>query len=223
MTNKTKLTVTIKDLENIRVYQIRYFILFSFTIGMAFTFRKELLPDATAKPIQSDRVIYVKTTKTPVIVIRPTVTPERTPTKTLKPTAVFTPFAGEKRNGPLKVFTVRISWYWPALGGTNCHNANWIEGLCRTKLLGQPWSDWAGVGTACPPSIPLKSRIYIDRLKRSYYCVDRGGAIDDLKDGTKFVDLLQDRAPTFPDWDLGIIVDQFCPRGCYISEAWILE
>lgn len=141
-----------------------------------------------------------------------------TPTRTQRPTP--TPFIGLLDVEPAR-FTARLSYYWPPLGGTNCHHANWRNGLCMTLLLGQPWSDWAGAGAACPPSIPLKARVYIERLKRSYYCVDRGGAIDDMPDGTKFIDLLQDRPPTFPDWDIGIIVDMYCPRGCYTSEAYV--
>ena len=141
-----------------------------------------------------------------------------TPTRTQRPTP--TPFIGLLDVEPSR-FTARLSYYWPPLGGTNCHHANWRNGLCMTLLLGQPWSDWAGAGAACPPSIPLKARVYIERLKRSYYCVDRGGAIDDMPDGTKFIDLLQDRPPTFPDWDIGIIVDMYCPRGCYTSEAYV--
>ena len=143
-----------------------------------------------------------------------------TPTRTQRPTPTMTPFIGLLDVEPAR-FTARLSYYWPPLGGTNCHHANWRNGLCMTLLLGQPWSDWAGAGAACPPSIPLKARVYIERLKRSYYCVDRGGAIDDMPDGTKFIDLLQDRPPTFPDWDIGIIVDMYCPRGCYTSEAYV--
>ena len=168
--------------------------------------------------------------------VRPIVAPSRTPTATPTPTKEPrrqptskppTPFTALASVTP-RPMLVRLSWYWPALGGTNCYPTNWITdlehpygGVCRTKLLGQPWSDWAGAGAACPPSVALRSRIYVERLKKSFYCVDRGGAIEDLPDGTKFIDLLQDWPITFPDWDKGIIVDAYCPRGCYVSEAYV--
>ena len=131
--------------------------------------------------------------------------------------------------GPDKfqVFTVSVSYYWPALGGTNCWPANWIKdkahpmgGVCRTSLLGAPWSDWVGTGAACPPSIKLRQRIHIESLNRSYYCVDRGGAIQDLYDGTKFIDLLIPAMVWWPNAE--VITDHLCPSGCMTSKAWIV-
>ena len=163
-------------------------------------------------------------TPTPTLTPAPTQTPAptrtRAPLATKRPTPSVTPFVGALNVQP-QTITVRLSWYWPALGGTNCYHDNWRDGVCVTRLLGQPWGDWVGAGAACPPSVPLKARIYIERLKKSFYCVDRGGAIEDLPDGTKFVDLLQSHPITFPDWNIGIIVDQWCPRGCYTSEAYV--
>ena len=81
-----------------------------------------------------------------------------------------------------KEFVVRISYYWPAYGGTNCYPANWIRdsqhplgGICRSKLLGSPWSDWTGYGAACSPKIKLGDRVYIERIDKVVACVDRGG------------------------------------------------
>ena len=127
-----------------------------------------------------------------------------------------------------KEFVVRISYYWPAYGGTNCYPANWIRdsqhplgGICRSKLLGSPWSDWTGYGAACSPKIKLGDRIYIERINKVVACVDRGGAIEDLPDGTSFVDLLMPNMPWIRDWKVNIIRDVYCPRGCYTSNAWI--
>lgn len=133
------------------------------------------------------------------------------------------PVFGEK-------FTVRISYYWPALGGTNCFAANWIMqdgnpygGVCRSRLLGQPWSDWAGYGAACSPKIKLGDRMYIERINKVVACVDRGGGIRDLADGTAFVDLLMPSMPRIRDWKVGIIRDKYCPSGCYTSTAWVTD
>lgn len=138
------------------------------------------------------------------------------------------PFVGLPRDGGFRNFTVRVSHYWPALGGTNCWPANWIKdalhpmgGVCRTKLLGEAWSSWAGVGAACPPSVKLRQRIWVDKLQRSYYCVDRGGAIEDLPDGTRFIDLLIPAPVWWPNAD--VIKDRYCPSGCLTSMAWVLE
>lgn len=137
-----------------------------------------------------------------------------------------TPYAPVGRTGPYKEFTVRLSYYWPPFGGTNCHPANWQEptpgnpGKCVTHLAGEPWSTWVKIGAACPPSIPLNSRIHIIALNKSFYCVDRGGAIQTLPDGTAFVDLLQPDAPYLHKGP--IIKDKYCPSGCYTSKAYIL-
>ena len=62
------------------------------------------------------------------------------PTRTQRPTPTMTPFIGLLDVEPVR-FIARLSYYWPPLGGTNCHYANWRNGLCMTRLLGQPWSD----------------------------------------------------------------------------------
>ncbi len=136
----------------------------------------------------------------------------------------MTALAGPKE---FQVFTVRVSYYYPALGGTNCYPANWVRdlthplgGVCKSKLLGAPWSDWMNVGAACPPSIALRQRVHIEALNRSYYCVDRGGAIQDLYDGSKFIDLLLPEPPWWADAE--VITDYLCPSGCLTSKAWIV-
>ena len=144
------------------------------------------------------------------------------------PTPDAKPMTGLPRNAPFANFTVRISYYWPALGGTNCYPTNWIKdkqhpmgGVCRSKLLGEPWSSWVNVGAACPPSVKLRQRIWVDKLQRSYYCVDRGGAIQDLPDGTRFIDLLIPEPVWWENAD--VITDKWCPSGCITSIAWVME
>ena len=143
------------------------------------------------------------------------------------PTPNAKPMTGLPATKPFKVVIFRISHYWPALGGTNCYPTNWIKdalhpmgGICRSKLLGEPWSTWAGVGAACPPSVDLRQRIYVERLNRSFYCVDRGGAIQDLYDGTSFIDILIPEPVWWPNAD--VITDRFCPSGCLTSPGYVM-
>lgn len=96
-----------------------------------------------------------------------------------------------------------------------------MQGVCKSLLLGEPWSTWLNIGAACPMSIPLRSRIYIEELNKSFYCVDRGGAIQDLPDGSKFIDLLQKSAAWYPD--AVIITDRYCPSGCFLANGYVLE
>jgi len=129
--------------------------------------------------------------------------------------------------GQYQNLKLRLSYYNPALGGTNCHPANWVaahngmQGVCKSLLLGEPWSTWLNIGAACPMSIPLRSRIYIEELNKSFYCVDRGGAIQDLPDGSKFIDLLQKSAAWYPD--AVIVTDRYCPSGCFLANGYVLE
>lgn len=67
---------------------------------------------------------------------------------------------------------------------------------------------------------PLGTKLYLVRLKRIVICVDRGGAIVQLPDGTAFVDILDTQAPFVKDWKRNIIRDKFCPSGCYWTLAY---
>ncbi len=67
---------------------------------------------------------------------------------------------------------------------------------------------------ACSPKIALGTKIHIVELDKTFMCVDRGGAIEDLPDGTSFVDLLQHDHPYVAN---GIVVkDKWCPSGCFV-------
>jgi len=120
---------------------------------------------------------------------------------------------------------VRLSYYWPALGGTNCHSANWDEeeNTCSTMLYGKPWQAWVGMGAACPVKYPLGTKLWIHRLQRIVICVDRGGGIVTLPDGTSFIDLLQEEGIWVQDWKERIIKDKWCPSGCYWSGVSVIR
>ena len=181
--------------------------------------------------------IVVAVTK---VALSPTVEPTATKVNVLATTEAKlsatpqpTAFIGLQTKGPREVFIVRLSYYWPPLGGTNCHPANWEPnannargpdgylGRCVSLLMGENWRTWDRIGAACPPSIPLRSRIWIDGLQKSFYCVDRGGAVEDLPDGTRFIDILQDYSPWYPK--ASKIKDKYCPSTCFTSPAWLLE
>ena len=77
-----------------------------------------------------------------------------------------------------------------------------------------------GVGLAAP-QIGVRQRIFVEKLNKSFYCVDRGGAIQDLYDGTSFIDLLQPAPAWWPDAE--VITDFLCPSGCITSPAYVME
>ena len=109
---------------------------------------------------------------------------------------------------------LRLSYYWPAWGGTNCFPTNFKDGHCTSWIYGKHWYEWRDIGMACSPKIKLGTKIYIEELKKTFMCVDRGGAIEDLPDGTSFVDLLQ---TTHPYVHKGVVVkDKWCPSGCFV-------
>ena len=126
---------------------------------------------------------------------------------------------------PVPESPVRLSYYWPALGGTNCHSANWDKekNTCSTMLYGKPWQAWAGIGAACPVKYPLGTKLWIHRLQRIVICVDRGGGIVTLPDGTSFIDLLQEEGIWVQDWKERIIKDKWCPSGCYYSQVTVVK
>lgn len=73
-----------------------------------------------------------------------------------------------------KDIIVRVSHYWPDLGGVNC--LTFKNGHCQSKMAnGQDWEDWEDVGMACPPELKLGTRIKI--LGKVWTCTDRGSKI----------------------------------------------
>ncbi len=120
---------------------------------------------------------------------------------------------------------VRLSYYWPDLGGTNCHESNWRKDTnkCVTNLYGKPWQHWENKGAACPVKYPLGTKLWITRLKKTVVCVDRGGGIVTLLDGTSFLDLLQRNHIWVPDWKERVLRDTWCPSGCYWSTVIVVD
>jgi len=120
-------------------------------------------------------------------------------------------------------YEARLSFYNPKLLGTNCHPANIVNGECTTKLLGLPWQAWIDKGVACPPEIPLKTRLRIPHYGVRQ-CVDRGGAIQRLPEafgGHIFIDLLQESPPLSPNGT--IVRDYFSPSGADVVTVEVIE
>ena len=96
---------------------------------------------------------------------------------------------------------VKISHYWPALGGVNC--ANFINGECISKTAsGQPWRDWIGKGAACARQYAYGTKFKLPDGS-IWVCVDRGSAIVVGNVGIAWVDLLQEYA----SYPFGEVVD----------------
>jgi len=85
---------------------------------------------------------------------------------------------------------VRVSHYWPPLGGTNC--GNFKGGECTSKLAnGERWQEWVGLAIACPKELEFGTKLRING--REWVCKDRGSKI--TKDGdTYWVDMLTPEA-----------------------------
>ena len=141
-----------------------------------------------------------------------TTVPTQVPTPTAEPSAVPTPIG--------RTYRLRLSHYWPALGGTNCHATEWVDGKCNTQLAGKPWLEWAGIGAACPKEIPAGTEISIAALGRSVICVDQGGAIEVVADGSFFIDLIQREGFFLPGVE--VIKDLYCPQTCFVVDGLVI-
>jgi hypothetical protein len=122
----------------------------------------------------------------------------------------------------------RLSHYWPAWGGSNCHPANWDGINCNALLSdGETWEHWsyfAEWGMACPIQYELGTQFKIEGFGTGVWtCVDRGGAIAVLPDGTFFVDLLTRDQPYIPPGEAEVIYDDYSPSGSYVVTVTIME
>ena len=100
--------------------------------------------------------------------------------------AFSAPLAGEPAR-------VKVSHYWPPLGGVNCFR--FVAGECLSPTAsGAPWQEWVGTGAACVPEWPFGTTFTLPGGE-TFTCVDRGGAIKTGADGLPWVDLLVKTAP----------------------------
>ena len=94
----------------------------------------------------------------------------------------------EKKN----YITVKVSHYWPNLGGVNC--LTFKNGECVSKMAnGQTWQSGVDKNTiACPKELKFGTQIRI--LNEVYTCRDRGSAIVKTDENTYWVDMLRKEA-----------------------------
>ena len=94
---------------------------------------------------------------------------------------------------------VKISYYKPQLGGTNC--SRFVNGECVSKMAnGEDWRLYYNTNTiACPSELAFGTQIVI--FDNVYTCRDRGGAIIN-NSGVYWVDVLGDPIAPF-----GTVVD----------------
>jgi hypothetical protein len=100
-----------------------------------------------------------------------------TPSPTAQPTPAPTSTPQIDPTPVRPTLTVYYSYYYPPLGGANCHTANWVNGECAdTTASGQKWTTWLNAGgAACPLSWPIFTRFEVlsPTLKAGVYtCVD---------------------------------------------------
>ena len=125
------------------------------------------------------------------------------------------------------IVRARLSHYWPPNLGPNCHPDNVIDGQCTSWLTdGQRWHHWSWWHekydtTACPREFPLGTKFYIPALTTTVLCIDRGGAIETLPDGSIFLDLLTWETPYIKGGE--IVRDIYSPSGHYIVEVKVLD
>ncbi len=99
---------------------------------------------------------------------------------------------------------VRLSHYWPPLGGTNC--SRWRAGQCVSRMAsGAAWQDWIGRAAACPGAWPFGTLIVLPGGEQ-FTCMDRGGAIVFGMDGIPWVDLLVEVPPVPFGTVIGVLV-----------------
>lgn len=82
--------------------------------------------------------------------------------------------------------TLRVSHYWPELGGVNC--GHFVNGECISKMAnGERWQENTGYALACPKELEFGTKIKIK--DRVWECKDRGSRI--TKDGDVYwIDML---------------------------------
>jgi hypothetical protein len=88
---------------------------------------------------------------------------------------------------------VKVSHYWPPLGGPNCFR--FVAGECLSRMAsGEPWQAWVGRAAACVPEWPFWTRLTLPGGEE-FVCLDRGGKIETGSDGLPWIDLLVEHAP----------------------------
>lgn len=90
-----------------------------------------------------------------------------------------------------KFITVKVSHYWPNLGGVNC--LTFKNGKCVSKMAnGQSWETAVDKAIACPKELKIGTKIKV--LGKTWTCMDRGSAIVKTEKGAYWIDMLTEKA-----------------------------
>lgn len=92
---------------------------------------------------------------------------------------------------PRNFITVKVSHYWPDLGGLNCYN--FVNGKCISKMAnGQKWENHVDEAIACPKELKFGTKIKV--LGKVWTCKDRGSMITKTESGAYWIDMLTPKA-----------------------------
>ena len=107
----------------------------------------------------------------------------------VKPTSTPTP-----SNDASQFIKVKVSHYWPELGGVNC--LTFVNGECISRMAnGKTWQSGVGQDVmACPPELEFGTQLYLIDFDRTFTCTDRGSAIVKTVNGEYWIDLLLPKA-----------------------------
>jgi hypothetical protein len=186
-----------------------------FSIG-GMTINGQITPTPTyvSPSFISQPTPYIIVPTVQVVVVQPTPLPTAIPlpTPTPGPTQIvsegYIPFVvypepgtADLKDLPGVPIKVKVSFYYPPLGGINCDQINGIQD-CLHLANGEEYYKWVGRGMACPAEWPFGSQIEL--MGQVWECVDRGGAI--VEDGGAYwVDLLYPFMPLNVYW--GAVLD----------------
>jgi hypothetical protein len=161
-------------------------------------------PTASASPISTRTPLP---TRTPSPTLVPSETPSPVPSSTATPQLIISSEEEVMDWGdwtcrycdkmPVKV---KMTHYWPPLGGENCW---WFyEGYCHSPMKSSvPWETLIEIAAACPTHW-LGGVVEIPEIGRRYLCLDTGEKVV-CEDDVCVVDVLTDQR--YP-WD-GLIYD----------------
>lgn len=103
-----------------------------------------------------------------------------------------------------------FSYYYPPLGGVNCHPDNWINNTCKdTTASGQKWSSYMGAGIAIHPDwldeMPYGTQIIVSspsEIAGTYTVIDLCGGC--LINGNYYFDFLEPSMPSGLSWSVPV-------------------
>lgn len=142
---------------------------------------------------------------TPAYVLPPTLTPENL----VNP--LNFPFIVDRGNFYRNLNRVLFSYYYPDLGGVNCHEDNWVDGHCKnvtaSKVVG--WREYMGSGVAVHSDmlqyLPYGTQFYVTNppaIAGFYTVVDL--CCGCKHDTSYYFDFLFDNMPDGVNWSYNV-------------------